>query len=133
MDTAKGLYIDQKGAGLDPWLDDVDLLPGIKNEHHKRQYIDARWMGIRTKIITLMRRHNRKEPISQDYLRTVLTSAAFFFEVGLKASLGMIRAGLPKAIISEATSLKSAAFGPTLTRSPNRIGPIMAQPGPAQR
>jgi ATP-dependent DNA helicase RecG len=38
-------------------------------------YVDARGMGVRTKIIPLMRRHNRKEPIfedSEDYLRTVL-------------------------------------------------------------
>ncbi len=41
-------------------------------------YVDARGMGVRTKIIPLMRRENRKEPIfdaAEDYLRTVLPRA----------------------------------------------------------
>lgn len=38
-------------------------------------YVEARGMGVRTKIIPLMRQHNRKEPFfenAEDYLRTVL-------------------------------------------------------------
>ena len=38
-------------------------------------YVDARGMGVRTKIIPLMRQHNKTEPVfeaTDDYLKTTL-------------------------------------------------------------
>ncbi len=38
-------------------------------------YVDSRGMGVRTKVIPLMRKYNQSEPIyeaTEDYLKTVL-------------------------------------------------------------